>query len=202
MGASRNYVITGGPCTGKTEIIKALSKEGFIIVPEAARLVKTRSKTFGGPLPESNFKAYEEEVIQEQERLDHENPGVVRFHDRTFCDDKAYYEFNHVSLPPTLIAMMRNYRFDNIFMLSQLGFYNQDKDRHETKEEADLLHRLTREAYISQGYEIIDIPAVEVWERIRIIKDYIHDDLNMLGLVWGVCERELKQLKRRGEVVE
>jgi len=196
MGASRNYVITGGPCTGKTEVIKALKNDGFIIVPEAARLVKIRSKTFGGPLPESNFKSYEEEVIQEQERLDKENPGVIRFHDRTFCDNKAYYEFNHMQPPPDLVAMLEHYRFDKIFLLSQLGFYKQDKDRPETKEEADLLHKLTREAYISQGYEIIDISAVEVWERIRIINDYIADDLNMLGLVWGVCERELKQLKR------
>ena len=196
MGASRNYVITGGPCTGKTEVIKALRNDGFIIVPEAARLVKRRNRIFGGPLPEDNFEAYEDDVLQIQERLDTKHSGVVRFHDRSYCDDIAYYDFNHRPPSPSLMSIAKHYRFDKIFLMSQLGFYKQDKDRPETKEEADFLHRLTREAYLSQGYEIIDISAVEVWERIRIINDYIADDLNMLGLVWGVCERELKQLKR------
>jgi len=199
MGASRNYVITGGPCTGKTAVINALRRDGFVIVPEAARLVKWRNKRLGGPLPENNFEAFEDDVMQMQEKIDILRPGVVRFHDRAYCDDIAYYDFNRRPPSPFLMSIAKYYRFDKIFLLSQLGFYKQDKYRPETKEEADLLHRLTREAYISQGYEIIEIPAVEVWERIRIIKDYIHDDLDMLGLAWGVCESNLKRLKNRHE---
>jgi predicted ATPase len=194
--ASKNYVITGGPCTGKTEVINALRKDGFIIVPEAARLVKWSNKRFGGPLPEDNFDAFEDDVLQMQEKINARRPGVVRFHDRAYCDDIAYYDFNRRAPSPFLLSIAKHYHFDKIFFLSQLGFYKQDKYRPETEAEAALLHKMTRTAYLSQGYEIIDIPLVPVWERIRIIKDYIADDLNMLGLVWGVCERELKQLKK------
>jgi len=194
-GARKNYVITGGPCTGKTVVINALKKEGFIIVPEAARLVKRRNKIYGGPLAEKHFDAFEEQVLQAQTRLDLKHPGVVRFHDRSFCDNIAYYNFNHRKPSPFLMEIANRYRFDMIFYLSQLDFYKQDEHRPETKVEADLLHNLAREAYSMQGYTLIEIPPVSVYERIQIIKEYIQEDLDRLGLVWGCCERELKGLK-------
>ena len=128
-------------------------------------------------------------------RFDVKRPGVVRFHDRAHCDNIAYYDFNLRPPSPFLMGLVKHYRFDKIFLLSQLGFYKQDKDRPETEAEAALLHNLIRKAYSSQGYEVIEIPPVSVLERIRIIKEYITDDLNTLGLVWGVCEREIKALK-------
>jgi len=38
MDKPKWYVITGGPCSGKTTIIKELRKIGYIVYPEAARI--------------------------------------------------------------------------------------------------------------------------------------------------------------------
>jgi len=193
--ARKNYGITGGPCAGKTAVTEGLRKDGFIIVPEAARLVKRRNRRFGGPQPEKNFEDFEEDVLDAQTRLDIKHRSVVRFHDRTFCDNIAYYNFNHITAPQFLMEMIDRYRFDKIFYLSQLNFYTQDKYRLETKEEADMLQKLIRESYYSHGYDIIEIPFLPVCDRIQIIKGHIQGDLEILSSTLGCTAQKLKGLK-------
>ena len=90
------------------------------------------------------------------------------FFDRGIPDSVAYYQLVRIPLDDMMRAYMHEVRYRKVFLLDLIDFRT-DEARHETPEQAMLLHGMIREAYVDQGYEIIEVPVLPVAER----ADYI-----------------------------
>jgi len=171
------YVISGGPCTGKTATINELKKE-FKTLPESARQVADNDKRFiGKSIKEINMKDFQEAIFEEQkntlEKLKKENKNGIFFSDRGLGDTIAYYKINNLKILNELMAYAKRFRYNGIFILDFLNFYNKDGLRQENPEEQKRIHETIIKTYEELGYRPIKIKFASVKERADLIKSLL-----------------------------
>src|SRR5581483_4706965 len=139
---SQHYVLTGGPCSGKTTLINEMKDRGYSVLPEAARTIiaaelaagKTIEEIVGDPL------ALQHKVIAHQLELHQEAPqDEVVFHDRALPDNIAYYRKFNLPIDEIFQKALDAVQYRKIFLLDMLDF-NGDAERYESPEEAQWLH--------------------------------------------------------------
>jgi predicted ATPase len=164
------YVLTGGPCAGKTTTIDEIAGRGYFVLPEPARLVineqLARGKTIEEIVSDSNWLPSVVERAAAQERK--LQKSETWFLDRATPDSLAYYRKSGRAVEPFFEEALRTIRYRKVFLLDLVDFMN-DEGRPETVEEAKELHSLIRDAYASQGYEIVSVPVMPVAERVEYI---------------------------------
>jgi len=161
----RKVVITGGPSSGKTSLIRELERRGFATVPEAATIVIKGGRFH----PLKDPVSFQKEVLKLQLKLEGEAEGSgapVVFCDRGIYDGMAYLRFYKV--PLRLVPFPREWRYDLVFYLEQLP-YVRDDVRFETPEEAAEIARLIREVYEELGYDPIPVPPLPIEERADLV---------------------------------
>lgn len=164
------YVLTGGPCAGKTTTIHALEERGYPILAEPARLIINEKLAEGHTLEaiiaDPDWLSSVVRRAHEQER---EVPrDTLYFFDRAAPDSLAYYRHFGKEIDEDLQSALRDIRYRKVFLLDLIDFRN-DAARHEDPEEAGVLHGLIREAYESLDYEVIEVPLMPVAERVDFI---------------------------------
>src|SRR5262249_20194310 len=98
---TRRVVLTGGPGSGKTNLVKYLRTQGLVTVDEAAERVMNRHiEQLGDPqlFPKwrhENIARFQEEVFAEQLRLDRSllDDCELAFFDRSGVDGIAYLKY-------------------------------------------------------------------------------------------------------------
>lgn len=163
------YVVTGPPCSGKTTVINALASLGYEIAPEVARMYflqllerKAKERILADPL------CFQAEILKleitREERLD---KGKLIFFDRALPDSIAYYR-NLGVLPENVLRAAKHNHYRGIFYLDALPL-QQDQVRHEDQETVNRLGRYIYEAYEKLGYDVINIPAMPIEQRVEMI---------------------------------
>jgi len=167
------YVITGGPSSGKTTILKELAKLGYLIYPEAARVFIDREMAKGKSLEEirGNEAEFQEKVFKIKVEIEKSAPkDEIVFFDRAIPDSIAYYQICGLD-PKEVLKLCKRKRYRKIFFLEQLPL-EQDYARTEDKKTIERLNKLLKESYKKLGYEVIKIPAMSVKDRLeRILKE-------------------------------
>ena len=164
------YVLTGGPCAGKTTTIDELARRGHPVLAEPARLIIDEKLAAGHTI---------QEIVGNTDWL----PSVVRrahaqeslvpkdelfFFDRAMPDSLAYYKLSNRPVDEFFVRAMSEIRYRKVFLLDLVD-YRTDEARSETPEQAMIIHGQIREAYIDQGYEIVEVPVMPVSERADFI---------------------------------
>jgi predicted ATPase len=168
------YVITGGPCVGKTTVVGILEKRGYLIVPEQATVVINRElKKDSDALPWKNSVKFERELAKQQfitERNEQRQGNI--FFDRGLVDIYGYTmtENNPV---PILVRIFGKNRYKKIFLLDTLPDYENSKVRREDKEFALAVHEEIRKAYLLFGYTVITVPVLSPDERADFITNHL-----------------------------
>lgn len=160
------YVLTGGPCAGKTTLIFELEKRGYSVVPEPARII-IDSKLAGGETIEEivTDPNWLISVVRKALAQYREIPsGEPYFFDRSVVDSLAYYSLNKRAIDEEFRTALNEVKFKKVFLLDLIDFVN-DEARSETPEQAMILHGLIREGYEQEGYEIVEVPVMPVPER-------------------------------------
>ncbi|MDB5238506.1 MAG: hypothetical protein JWM46_776 [Candidatus Kaiserbacteria bacterium] len=164
------YVLTGGPCAGKTTTINELAKRGYPVVAEAARLIIEEELAQGTTIGEIvSHEDWLQAVVRravEMQKSVNENERV--FFDRGIPDSIAYYRLGGKEQDEVLKAALDGVKYRKIFLLDLVDFSN-DPARSETLEEARTLHQYIADAYQGLGYEIVRVPVMPVEKRV----DYI-----------------------------
>lgn len=161
-----HYVITGGPCAGKTTLIFELEKRGYSVVPEPARLIIDEKLAAGETIeqivtdPEWLVSVVRKALAQYREIP----PEEMYFFDRCVVDSIAYYNLNGKEIDEEFRVALDAVTFKKVFLLDLVDFTN-DEARSETPEEARKLHELIRGGYQSEDYEIVEVPVLPVPER-------------------------------------
>ncbi|MFH0987324.1 MAG: ATP-binding protein [Patescibacteria group bacterium] len=168
------YVVTGGPSSGKTTVLKELERRGYIIFPEAARLLIDEEMGEGKTLEEirSNEAEFQKRVLKKKLEIEKKAPrDKIIFFDRAIPDSIAYYQLCGLKAADAL-KFCKKGRYKKVFLFEQLSFIR-DYARNENDRTVKKLNRLLEESYKRLNYKIIRVPVASVDKRVKRILEEI-----------------------------
>ncbi len=168
----RKYVLTGGPCSGKTTLINELRKNGFSVLDETAREVLSSALISDKVINnKENYEKLEIEIFQRQLKKESSlcKKTLLYFLDRGTIDCLAYSEVFLGYVPEEIAIHTHSGRYDKVFALERLPFVNDGVRVEGTEEEAKKIHDFLIKTYLDYGYELIHVPVMSVEERMEFI---------------------------------
>lgn len=167
------YIITGGPSSGKTSLLKELEKLGYITYPEAARVFIDQEMAKGRSLKEirGDEAEFQKKVLKIKIKIEKEAPrDKIVFFDRGIPDSIAYYQICGLD-PKEVLKFCKRKIYKRIFFLEQLPI-EKDYARTEDDKTIEKLNKLLKENYKKLGYEVIEIPVMPTRDRLlKILKE-------------------------------
>ena len=178
---AKKIVITGGPSTGKTSLIDEMQNAGYFCYPEVIRQMTLDAKKKGAltnyetnpiasvinPL-DFNTKILKARLKDYQESLK-QNEALV-FFDRGMPDVLAYMEFYAQPLPKVFTTIVKEHRYDQIFLLPMWqDIFVQDGERFESYEDALRINQCLLHTYQQLDYNVVELPKASVADRIQFI---------------------------------
>ena len=177
----KRIVITGGPGTGKTSIIRSLEKDDFFCFHEYIRSVtqeaiqnEDENSMQSNPIVSVsdpylfNLQLLEGRVQQYKDG-NNRNENVL-FYDRGIPDVLAYMKYFDQECPEDFITTCKQHSYDQIFILPPWEeIYVQDEERYESFEQAQQLYACLQSIYKELGYTCIEVPIGPLEERMRFI---------------------------------
>tara|TARA_B100000963_G_C22640895_1_gene680573 strand:- start:3245 stop:3787 length:543 start_codon:yes stop_codon:yes gene_type:complete len=175
MSKLKKIVLTGGPSSGKTTIIKNLRKLGFLCFDEVAR------DLFLGDSVLNSFKKnpifFTEKVISQ--RINHylisENKisnakRNLCFFDRGIHDSVAY--LNNMKIENDYEKKLNRFNYSRIFLLElNKSFFKNDINRIESFDHSISIHSEIELIYKKFNFEIIKVPWMNIEKRTNFILD-------------------------------
>ena len=179
-------MITGGPSTGKTSVIKLLESLGYLCIHELIRSMTAAEKKddasrdfVTNPIlsvenPEAfNTKLLEGRIAQYQS-IAKKNEKVI-FFDRGIPDVHSYMNCFGQPYNKKFEQPAYDFRYDRIFLMPPwLEIYAPDAERFESYEESVRIFSSLKKTYQNFGYDIILIPKGSVTERTDFILDVVN----------------------------
>ncbi|RLG14171.1 MAG: hypothetical protein DRN66_02705 [Candidatus Nanohalarchaeota archaeon] len=168
------YILTGGPCSGKTKTIEYLAFLGHKTIPEAARVFIDNEASKGIAVEQlrKDEIEFQRKVLdikkQVEERIDE---SELYFFDRAVPDTIAYDKINGINTEELEKYSMKT-QYKKVFFLEQLK-YEKDDARVEDDQLGKLISEKLYEIYTNLGYTLIIIPANSIEERARLILKHV-----------------------------
>ncbi len=155
-------VLTSGPSSGKSTLVRLLSEKGFAIIPEVAEdLLRER-----GLVDRENKLEYtklQNDIATEQVRRENEIYfGGLTFLDRGIYDGIAYCE-KHLGFIPEIVKKLLDEHkgYDKVFLLEKLPFVKESYRIEKDEEEQIEMHNRIIRIYENLGYKLERIPVLE-----------------------------------------
>lgn len=166
-------VITGGPSSGKSTVIRLLKDMGFETTIELARHYIDLQRMNGRSTEEirANQRQFQHKVLNMQINVEKKlDPKELVFLDRGLPDELAYYKYFNLQPDEKLIAHLDDNRYRAIFILDLLPL---DKDYARTEDVAaqKALHQMIIDTYLERGEPIVFVPVLPPKERVEFILD-------------------------------
>ncbi len=174
----KKIVLIGGPSTGKSTLIEALTHEKYHCLPEISREVTRQAKENGidqlflsDPLKFSEL-LLEGRISQFKaaETLD----SKYVFIDRGIPDITAYMDHFKQDYPSHFTKANKKYRYDYVFVLPIWeAIYTTDSERFEELSLAKKLQAALEKSYHELGYKLIEVPKLPIKHRTKFIIDQL-----------------------------
>ncbi len=171
----QRYILTGAPGAGKTAILRALERQGFAVVEEAATDVHAldqacgRSESWTSPQFVDDILA-----LQKAREQGGSASSAVQVFDRSPICTLALAR--HLGFPPSdeLHRELERVQTDavyqrRVFLIEALGFMVNTEVRRIGLQEAEAFGRLHEEAYGEFGYELVRIAPGPVADRAAVV---------------------------------
>ena len=171
---ANQIVITGGPGTGKTSLIKELESKSHYCLHEISRQITLEAQKKGiSQLFLTEPLLFSEMLLEGriQQFLDAENFSCDHvFIDRGIPDVVAYMDFFGNDYPRVFTDVCREYVYEKIFLLPPWKeIYVSDNERYENFEEAEIIYGHLKKSYEEAGYQPEEVPYGTVEERVEFI---------------------------------
>lgn len=167
-------VITGAPSSGKTTLIDRLAKEGYLVAPEIARGFITRLLADNHTLDEirhDNLTLQRDILATALRRERQLQKDQLIFFDRGTPDSLGYFRYYQINAKQ-IINTCKHTRYKKLFYCHQLPM-EYDSVRIEDSLSAKMIGEFIYDAYQKLDYELIELPAVSVEQRLEIILKHI-----------------------------
>lgn len=178
--STRNfYVLTGGPGTGKTSLLKLLEEKGIPCIPEVAReIIKDQIIKRGSALPWADKDAYAQlmwaESLRSYELTKQSYETEMVFFDRGLLDSIGYMEMENIKISQEIQDFLSTALYKKIFILPPWeDIYVTDAERKQTWQEALETFESMKNVYEKYGYEVIEVPRLTLAERVQFIEKNI-----------------------------
>ena len=169
------FVVTGGPGAGKTSLITELARRGFQTIPESGRaIIREEMQSGGDALPWADRMAYAERMMERDlhaHRAAQALPGPVIF-DRGIPDILGYLTLCGLPVPPQVAAAAKAARYNARIFLAPYWdeIFTRDRERKQTRAEAEATSKVMRETYVALGYEITERPYSDITMRADFVE--------------------------------
>lgn len=169
------YVITGGPSSGKSTVIRALKDMGYKTTIELARHYIDLQRMNGRSTEEirANQRQFQHKVLNLQIDLERRlDPKEQIFFDRALPDEVAYYEYFKLEPDEKLVEYLQTASYKKIFIMDLLPL-DSDYARTEDREAQLDLHNRIIDVYKKRGESIVFVPVLPVKERVKFVLDHL-----------------------------
>ncbi|MBU0466094.1 MAG: ATP-binding protein [Nanoarchaeota archaeon] len=161
-------VISGGPCSGKSTLIRELGNKGYAVMKEVARKVLDTKGTREVSVD------LQMEIASRQIECENElNDGEITFLDRGLVDVMVYSNHFLGGLPNVLEGFQFRNRYDVVFIPDRLPFEDDGLRIESGEEHAQALHDEVWKAYEDCGYDVERVPVMPLEERVDYIIDHL-----------------------------
>ncbi|CAN5188563.1 ATP-binding protein [soil metagenome] len=178
------YVLTGGPSSGKTTLIKEFERLGYTVVHEVATHYIKEQLTKGITIEEMlrDHEKFQRTILLRQLELEKSlDPQKTIILDRGVHDHYGYLEVR--GIPNTTFTDLESTLVDcyykKVFIVDLLPF-QPDEARMESAEEGDRFAKKVEQeilrSYKSRGLDIVRLPVMSVRERMTFIEEHITHD--------------------------
>ena len=166
------YVLTGGPCSGKTSLINCLRKRGFNVLEEVAR--KVIEEQGGFPTGKKEIEKFQGLMFYEQLKKEVGLNREMVFLDRGIGDYHAYSQHLMGYIPENTKIDFSN-RYNKIFVLDRLPFIDDGLRIESGDEEAEKIHQQIIKVYEKFGYSVVNVPVMSIKERANYVLEVMNE---------------------------
>ena len=171
------HVIAGGPCSGKTSLLKALAQGGFKTVPETAEQMINLGIKAGISVEEQRKDpvAWQMDLLQKDfllfDKLAESQEVVLT--DTSFIETVVFAARAGIEMGPGVEAWLHTRRYRVVFFLSPIEEYKTSTVRMETHDVASQISQEVQDAYRHYGYNVVLVPPMSTAERCNFVKQSI-----------------------------
>jgi predicted ATPase len=168
----RRYVITGGPSSGKDDLIAVIHTAGIpCMADEPGReIYRKHRERLGRHLRREDRREYSLEVLAAFIAEYTAHTHGVRFYNRGIPDGFGWEGFFGLRPAPELEEATRLHRYDTIFVLDPLDTFEDPDDIVWAKErEIRRVHELIVQGYYDAGYEPVFVAPDSAEARLDFI---------------------------------
>ncbi len=172
------FVVTGGPGSGKSSLIAALSRRGLRGLPEAGRaIIRDQVRIGGSALPWADRAAFAELMLGWELRSHHEAAALAGpvLMDRGLPDVIGYLTLCGLPAPAHVEAAARLFPYNRRVFLAPYwpAIFTLDAERKQSEEEAEATGRVMAETYARLGYRIVELPRTGIEDRADFVMDHL-----------------------------
>jgi predicted ATPase len=168
------YVITGGPCSGKTTTLEIIEKKGYKVEYETARFWIEQELKKGKTLEEMRKDEYlfQKKILELKIENEKKFPkDKLIFIERGIPDTLSYYDQSCGIKEDTLLKKaLKTCSYKKVFLFELLD-YQKDYARLENAKEAKELEDFLKRDYEKLGMTVVYVPKMSIEKRVKFILD-------------------------------
>lgn len=176
------YILTGTPGSGKTAILRMLEAAGYPVVEEAATDVIALNQALGREQPWDD-SAFIDSIVTLQRRrqeraLSEASTGGAVFFDRSPVCTLALSRYAGLAPSPLLAREIDRVMADGcydqgVFFIRNQGFVQPTAARRISFADSLRFERIHEQAYRDLGFQLIDIPAGPLADRVALVEQAV-----------------------------
>lgn len=168
------FIITGGPGSGKSTIIEALKKLGFLCVDEVGRqIIQEQVMIDGDALHWKDQIKFRDLMLSRSiytyEQISELNRPV--FFDRGIPELIGYCHLIKANVPEYVRNAAQVFRYNHKVFITPpwQEIYQHDAERKQSWQEAVETYHRVAASYKESGYQLVEVPKISPVERVEFI---------------------------------